>query len=117
VLRSRIPQIAIELDLRVEEALEQGAEDVAEAARARVHPHRLTGRLEDAIHVQEEQEGFYVVAGGDAELEDYRVRDVFWGHMLEHGTSHSAPHPFLVPALEENRGEVVARVTAVLKGL
>ena len=32
--------------------------------------------------------------------------------MVEHGTSHSPPHPFLVPALEEEREQVqvIARI-------
>lgn len=113
MLRSRLPQIAVEIQVVVEQALEFGAETVAEDARERVRPHRLTGRLEEAIHIDTQREGVYVVAGGKAEEGD----DVFWGHLLEHGTSHSAPHPFLVPALDDNRGDVVARVQASLRRL
>lgn len=110
MLKSRLPQIALQIDIVVEEAIEAGAEQVADSARVRVGPHRVTGRLEDAIHVEEESEGFYVVAGGGDE-------DVFWGHLLENGTSHSAPYPFLVPSLEENRSDVVDRVKNSLRTL
>jgi hypothetical protein len=41
--------------------------------------------------------------------------DVFYGHLVEHGTSHSAPHPFLVPSLEANRKPILAAATAVLR--
>ncbi|WP_333702895.1 HK97-gp10 family putative phage morphogenesis protein [Sphingobium yanoikuyae] len=30
----------------------------------------------------------------------------FYGHMVEFGTSHSAPHPFMRPALDNTREEV-----------
>lgn len=30
----------------------------------------------------------------------------FYGHMVEFGTSHSAPHPFMRPALDNTRDEV-----------
>jgi HK97 gp10 family phage protein len=30
----------------------------------------------------------------------------FYGHMVEFGTSHSAPHPFMRPALDNTRDDV-----------
>lgn len=110
MLRSRIPQIVVEIEHFVEDAIEEGAEDVRAAAEARLQPHRVTGRLAEETHVHKEPEGFYVVAGDD-------TGDVFWGHMLEHGTSHSPPYPFLVPSLEERRGRIVNRVSGRLRNL
>jgi HK97 gp10 family phage protein len=110
MLRSRLPQIVLEIELRTERAIEAGAEHVKNAAKDRVRPHRVSGQLEEAIHVQEEPEGFYVVAGGGDE-------HVFWGHLLENGTTHSAPYPFLTPALEESRDVIVRSVGAALRGL
>jgi hypothetical protein len=49
-----------------------------------------------------------VVAGDD---------DVFYGHMVEHGTTHSAPHPFRVPAAEEARDPVRNLFVASLRNL
>jgi glycosyltransferase involved in cell wall biosynthesis len=41
--------------------------------------------------------------------------EVFYGHIVEHGSTHTAPHPFLIPALEASRAAVVADVHAALK--
>jgi hypothetical protein len=38
----------------------------------------------------------------------------FYGHMIEFGTSHSPPYPFLVPALEDEHELIVDDVRAVL---
>lgn len=98
MLKSRLPEIAATLPGRVDAALKAGADLVAEDAIVRVHPHRLGGELEDAIHVDDRQrEGIYVIAGDDT---------AFYGHLVEHGTSHSAPYPFLVPALEANQDRI-----------
>lgn len=113
MLRSRLPEITVEIEVIVNDRIERGAEAVKDRAEQRLEPHRLTGRLQEATHVQEEPEGFYVVAGGKTEDGD----DVFWGHMLEHGTSHSPPYPFLVPSLEENRSRIVDDVRDGLRGL
>ena len=43
--------------------------------------------------------------------------DVFYGHLVEFGTTHTPARPFLIPAAEANREEVVASVRAALKGL
>jgi HK97 gp10 family phage protein len=107
MLKSRLPQIAVEIDIVVDEALERGAENVAHAAQVRVPVD--TGKLRDAIHVESEREGKYVVAGDGGE--------VFYGHMVEHGTTRQPPRPFLVPALEESRNEVVNIVSVALRRL
>ena len=99
-LRSNLPEIAAKLDAEVKAAAAAAAELVAERAKERA-PYDPAGsgeHLRDAIHTQQTADGTLVVAGD---------KDVFYGHMVEHGTSHSAPHPFLVPALEESRGEIV----------
>jgi HK97 gp10 family phage protein len=100
MLKSRIPQIIVEIQVIAEESTREGAETVRDSAELKLQPHRLSGRLAEATHVErDEDENGYAVVAGD--------RDVFWGHFLEHGTSHSAAYPFLVPSLEENRKEIV----------
>ena len=112
-LKSRLPQIAAELPRAVDRVLVAGAYAVAASAQQRLEPHRRTGELEQQTHVDESQrEGIYVVAGDPSD-----PSFAFWGHMLEHGTSHSAPHPFLVPALEGNRDEIVTATAAALRAL
>jgi HK97 gp10 family phage protein len=104
MLTSRIPRITVEMLPAVELALKAGAETVAAAARDRVPVE--TGKLRDAIHVERDGIGFEVRAGDT---------DAFYGHIVEHGSTHTAPHPFLIPALEATRGEVVAEVRAAIK--
>lgn len=109
-LKSRLPQIAAELRPRVNEAVEAGAEIIAERARARVPDAPPQGQgLIAAIHVEDAGSSGYSVLAGDAE--------VFYGHMVEFGTSHSAAHPFLIPAAEESREAVAGLVTAALRRL
>lgn len=112
-LKTRLPEIAATLDSRVDAALKAGAEAVAKDAETRLEPHRFSGELESQVHVDDKQrEGIYVMAGDPAD-----PSFAFWGHMLEHGTSHSAPHPFLVPALESNRSGVEDLVRIAVRAL
>lgn len=106
MLTSRLPQIAASLPSRMKAVAEAGAEKIAEDAKARVHVD--SGALRDAIHVDSQPEGVYVVAGDT---------DAFYGHLEEFGSSHSAPHPFLVPALEENVAGIERMAAGALKGL
>lgn len=108
-LQSRLPAIIAELRPKVSKAVKVGAELIAEEARTRVPVGPPDKHLKDHIHVEREgPAAYYVVAGDD---------DVFYGHMVEHGTAHSGPHPFLVPSVEASRDEVVAAVTVALRGL
>jgi HK97 gp10 family phage protein len=113
LLKSRLPAIASELKIAVDAAIVKGAHAVAADAERRLEPHCRTGELEQQVHVDEAQrEGVYVVAGDPKD-----PSFAFWGHMLEHGTSHSPPYPFLVPALEENRTAIEQLVRVSLRGL
>ena len=108
-LVSRIPEIAARLAPEVQAATHDGAELVAEDARARVP--KVTGRLERAIHVEDIPDGAAVVAGDS---------EAWYGHLVEHGHtaqdgSSVAPHPFLVPALEENRVTVEEEVAKAIR--
>jgi HK97 gp10 family phage protein len=104
--KSRIPQIALTLDARITAALRAGAEAVEQDARSRVPV--ASGRLRDAIHTEVEGDDVYVIAGDD---------DVFYGHLIEHGTSRVPARPFLVPALEAKRESILGSVNAVLRTL
>ncbi len=106
VLHTRFPQIVRELRPRVEKAVEEGAELIAREAKSRVPVE--SGDLRDAIHVDDDPQGSVVVAGTD---------EVFYGHMVEFGTSHSAASPFLVPAGEAKRSEIDNLIKAALRRL
>lgn len=114
---NRLPQIAATLPRRVQASVKAGAELIAEEARHRVPDAPPLGEgLVDAIHVEytrrkagEGGGGGYLVVAGD--------EDVFYGHLVEFGTVRSAPHPFLLPAAEAKREEVVGLVNAALAKL
>lgn len=106
-LKTRLPTIAAELRPKVSAAIKAGADGVSRDAKERVHVRR--GDLREAIHVERTGPAQYTVVAGDGE--------VFYGHLEEHGTVHSPPHPFLVPALESERDHIVSGVAAVLKVL
>lgn len=108
-LKSRIPQIIPELQAKVEATLKAGAESVAAQAKARAPDAPPEGEgLVEAIHVESEAEGFYVVAGDE---------EVYYGHFVENGTVNHPPRPFLVPSLEASAAPILAAVNRVLKGL
>lgn len=109
-LKSRFPEIIAELRPRVGKSVAEGAALVSERASQRVPDRTPLGEgLIAAIHVEREEVGEYSVVAGDEEA--------FYGHIVEFGGKYSAPHPFLVPALEESTDDVLALVTAALRGL
>lgn len=105
-LQSRLPSISAELRPRVLAALKAGGEIVERNAKGRVKVD--TGALRDAIHTEPTHDGVAVIAGDNK---------VFYGHLVEHGSSRTPPHPFLVPALEESRDEIMRTLTAALGDL
>lgn len=105
-VKSKLPRVVAELG-RLDATIHKGAELLAQYARFRVPVD--DGDLRSAIHVEREGVASYHVIAGDQE--------VFWGHLAEHGTSHSAPRPFLVPAVDDARKTVVGLVAAQLRKL
>ena len=103
---SRIPKITAEMIPKLEAATAAGAELIAARAKQRVPVD--TGRLRDAIHVESDDGGFAVIAGDT---------EAFYGHIVEHGGARTPAHPFLIPATEESREEVITLVTAALRRL
>jgi HK97 gp10 family phage protein len=106
---NRIPEFAAALDALVAAAVAETAEKVATDAKARVAVRN--GDLKEAIHTEATDEGVLVVAGGRTSND----RDVFYGHMVEHGTTHSGAEPFLVPALEQNLPVLTAALDEAIK--
>jgi HK97 gp10 family phage protein len=88
-LKSRLPEIELELEGRTREGLKRAAEMIEERAKDRVPVGYYAPHLREAIHVEEEEDGFRVVAGDSK---------VFYGHMIEFGTVKQPPRPFLLPA-------------------
>jgi hypothetical protein len=91
-LKSRIPEIIATSTAKVARANRQTAERVVAEAKDRVQRRQDT--LYDEIHYVLDGDDYLIHAGRD---------DAFYGHMVEYGTAHSAPFPFLMPAAEAAR--------------
>lgn len=105
--QSRLPRIAAELAVRTDAAAAEAAVVIARHAKERVPVD--TGRLRDAIHTERVGTGEHAVIAGD--------REVFYGHLVEHGGAHTPPRPFLIPAVDEARGELAALTLTALRDL
>lgn len=105
--KSRIPRITAELAGKINAVLEEGAHLIEHRAKDRVPVD--TGRLRDAIHVEREGPATMAVIAGN--------KEAFYGHIVEHGGVRQPAQPFLMPATEESRAEIVASAIAVLKSL
>jgi HK97 gp10 family phage protein len=106
MLKSRIPQIIVEIDIRIAEVIDRGTDQVERDAKERVP--RKTSKLHDAIHKDPQKDGTYVIGGDD---------EAWYGHLVEYGTVRTTPQPFLVPALEENRDRILADGRRTLRDL
>jgi HK97 gp10 family phage protein len=104
--KSRLPQISLEIRVRLDDLVDETAEAIASAAKDRVPVD--SGKLRNAIHTEERPDGAHVVAGNE---------EAFYGHIIEHGSVKTPPRPFLVPALESERTQAEAKGQAILRGL
>lgn len=114
-LDSRIPQVVAQLPAKAALGAHQAAERIADDARVRApegdpiedkHP----GRLKASIETYDQPEGTYVVVRARAGKDQYDESGAPYGHFVEFGTSKMPPHPFLVPAAQENEAEFVVHV-------
>lgn len=106
-VKSRLPEFTGELLHRVDVALEHAAHMIEHAAKDRVPVN--TGDLRDSIHVDKTGPAEYAVIAGN--------NKTFYGHMVEHGTSHTGPRPFLIPAMEASRETTIRAVSLAMRTL
>lgn len=96
-LKTKIPYVIRHLGDASEGAAKAGAERIAETARV-MAPVR-TGKLKESIKARKEPEqlgdGWEVVA------------TAFYANWVENGTRHQAAQPFLMPAFELHRKDIV----------
>ena len=97
-LTERIDRAVGSLDEKVTAGLEIIGEEIV--ADAKAFAPVKTGRLRDSIGKR--------VAGLNLEV----YADADYAAYVEYGTGRTSPHPFLRPALEANRADLIA----VLKG-
>lgn len=91
------------------EAASEGLQPVLEEAQ-RLAPVGETGRLKASLKKQ-----VWEIDDDEVEFEVISDPDVaFYGHMIEYGTRHSEPRPFLRPALDAKKGEAEAKVRQIL---
>lgn len=104
---NKFPLIIAQLPGSVDGAVEEAAGAVAVAAQDRVAVE--SGDLRDAIHTEKQSTASYAVVAGD--------ENVFYGHLVENGTTRTSPQPFLLPALEENEDTALRLVEDALEKL
>lgn len=88
-LKSRLPEIELALEGRTRVGLEHAAIGIVARAKELVPVGYYAPHLREAIHYEEEPEGYRVIAGDTK---------TFYGHMIEFGTVKQPPRPFLLPA-------------------
>lgn len=71
------------------------------------------GTLKDAIYQYRLR--YYDDGGRVTYVIAWNHREAPYGYMVENGTSHSAPHPFLRPAYDAARPRAISAVQAVLQ--
>jgi HK97 gp10 family phage protein len=105
-LTNRFPAIIAELNPRLDNALERGAERISARAKVRAPdaPPLGEGLVDEIGAVRDGRHR-------------YRVTTDWKAHFLEYGTVKMSPRPFLVPAFEETRGEILADVMQVMSTL
>lgn len=110
-LKSRLPEIAGALPLRVGAAIHSGTEQIASDAAARVEEQGLhrTGELHDSIQARE----------GNAKTfgHVYGIWMAWYGIFAEFGTTYEPARPFLIPAAEAGKDNLVEEVRTVLEEL
>lgn len=121
-LKSRIPLIISTLDDRTLAAVKELADRMAEDAKERVpDAHPLGEGLVDAIHVETEADYSEFARGVSQTSQAVAVvagdSEHFYGHMVENGTVHTSPRPFLVPAFEAERENLYAIARVYLANL
>jgi HK97 gp10 family phage protein len=108
-LKSRIPQITAELQVKMNAVARQGAESIADGAKERVADAPPYGEgLIDAIHTESAGVGTSVIAGDQEHP---------YGNFLENGTVNMAAQPFLIPAAESSAPTIYAAASKVLRGI
>ena len=98
------------LDVKLKRALEEALEEIAEKIRddAKNFVPVDTGSLKKSIRVEKEGDlQVSVVAGGGGVINPRTGREVDYASFVEFGTSRMSPQPYMQPALEKNRDEIL----------
>lgn len=108
-LRRTLKRMGPEATAEVREALADGAEKILQSAKDRVPVD--TGNLQQLLSAKSSGDGMSARIG----LRGKRAnRRAFYGRFIEFGTKIRAARPFLVPAFEQNKDGIVARLRVAL---
>lgn len=105
-LKSRLPEVARSLQLRVSQDLKEGSEEIERNASARIN--NRTGKLDASGEV---------TGGAGAYRVEFGKAGAYYAKWIELGRKNAPPYPFLVPAAEEEAPRLAAKVTRTLQSL
>jgi len=109
---NRLQQIGANVSRLENKALKDAAEPVLEDAK--VNAPIRTGKLKEGLKISgiKNRDGTkYVLVG----IDKSDSSKIFYGKFIEFGTSKMSPRPFLEPAYEKNKKEILERIKSTLK--
>ena len=112
----KIQAVGNSLDDACKEAINAALPIVEKSMKAGAERHKRTGEVVNAIEVMKaKKEGNYFYGSVGINLEKHQ--EAFEGVYQEYGDGHSPcfPDPFVRPAVDDNRKEILAAERAVLK--
>jgi len=105
-LEDKLSNLEEKLGKALTEALEEIAEKIRDDAKGFVPVD--TGALRKSIRVEEKGSlEVSIIAGGGGVINPRTGREVDYAGYVEFGTSRASPQPYMQPALEKNRDEIL----------
>ena len=120
-LQKRFDEKREEVEEVFRKDLDEGADIIIQSAKSKVHS--ISGHLADSINKNEvrEKNGKIDVYVGIEKNEWFSKEDRYYprfveiGHAIEKGTSRVKAHPYLRPALNENRKQIQSNIENDIK--
>jgi HK97 gp10 family phage protein len=109
---NKLQKIGVNVSRLENQALRNAAEPVLEDAKANA-PIR-TGKLKEGLKISgvKNRDGTKYVLVGIDKSDNSKI---FYGKFIEFGTSKMSPRPFLEPAYDKNKKEILERIKSTLK--
>ena len=105
-LEEKLSNLDVKLSKALDEALNEIAEKIRDDAKSLVPVD--TGALRKSIRIEKKGELQVSVVAGDGGVINPRTgREVDYAGYVEFGTSRMNPKPYMQPALEKNRDELL----------
>jgi len=108
-LEEKLSNLDVKLSRALDEALEEIAEKIRDDAKSLVPVD--TCALRKSIRIEKKGKLQVSVVAGDGGIINPRTgREVNYAGYVEFGTSRMSPQPYMQPALEKNREEILKTV-------